>query len=284
MIRNPLRLLRVKPLLILGCVLAQLTFCHAAIGQRLGGELTPPAGHRSITATPGSYGEYLADLSLRADSAHAVRYNGRPAYECCHGYRIVDLGFLFNQDLEQCADMGYRLFAEYCRASGHDDAIDFKLQNGQHLSWPQWRAGNRLRYDPASDKHVSYQTSPDSSRTSFKQYLRYLFTWTGSWAALKYLLPVSPDSLQPGDMIVQNRTGGMGHLSIIFAVCENDSGDKLYLIGSGWTPAQEIIIHNPAPGEGNWHWFTLEGYRHHLAAFDFGSFNFRRFPIPRESG
>mgnify|MGYP001107024683 CR=1 FL=1 len=94
---------------------------------------------------------------------------------------------------------------------------------------------------------------------------------------LKYAEPVALDSLQPGDMIVQNRTGGMGHLSIIFDICADDSDERLYLIGSGWTPAQEIIIHRAAADEGSGHWFTLEGYRRHLEAFDFGPFTYRRF-------
>jgi hypothetical protein len=124
---------------------------------------------------------------------------------------------------------------------------------------------------------VTFAATADSSRQSFNQYLRFLFTWAGSWAVLKYTDPVEGDSLQPGDMIVQNRTGGMGHLSIIFGICENEAGERLYLIGSGWTPAQEIIIHQPAPGEGKGQWFTLAGYERHLATFNFGPFHFRRF-------
>ncbi|MFH2055745.1 MAG: DUF4846 domain-containing protein [bacterium] len=239
--------------------------------------VSTPRQYHCDTLPLEQYSTFISALPLKPDTVRAQRYDSRRAYECCHDYRVVDLDFLFDADLEQCADMGYRLFAEYCYQKGKQELLDFRLQNGQRLSWLEWRSGKCLRYHAASDKHVVYQTAADSNRASFDSYLRYLFTWSGSWAVLKYAEPVDPDNLQPGDMIVQNRTGGMGHLSIIFNICRNQAGEKLYLIGSGWTPAQEIVIHRPAGGEGEGHWFTLAGYARHLAAFDFGPFAYRRF-------
>ncbi len=239
--------------------------------------LPTPDGFSTAVAAEDSYSQHIYSLPLEVDTTRAVRHDQSPAFECCRDYHIIDLEFLFDADLEQCADMGYRLFAEYCFAVGQHERIDFRLQNGQRLSWPEWRNGKRLRYDRSTDRHLTYTVTADSSRQSFDQYLRFLFTWAGSWAVLKYADLVERDSLQPGDMIVQNRTGGMGHLSIICDICENEAGDRLYLIGSGWTPAQEIIIHRPGLSEGQGHWFTLAGYQHHLADFDFGLLNFRRF-------
>lgn len=270
------------PASIAAC-LAAVTLCmiwlnpQALSADRLAIAVASPADCQMQELEPNSFSAFVASLPLKAGSVRAQRYDGKPAFECCNDYRVVDLDFLFDSDLEQCADMGYRLFAEYCYNTAQPALVDFKLQNGQRLSWPEWCAGKRLRYDPRADRHVLHQTVPDSSRAAFEDYLYFLFWWSGSWAVLKYTEPIDPDSLRPGDMIVQNQTGGMGHLSIIFGVCTNDSGEQLYLIGSGWTPAQEILIHKPAAGEGDGHWFTLAGYEHHLAAFAFGPLNFRRF-------
>jgi hypothetical protein len=193
------------------------------------------------------------------------------------GFRVLALDLLFVQDLEQCADVAYRLFAEYSRGNGREHNIKFKLQNGQPLSWSEWRSGTRLVYDPGKDRHVAKQVAADRSRAAFNDFLKYLFYWSGSWAVLKYADTVDISDLRVGDMIVQNETGGTGHLTIIVDICENQEGEIMYLLANGWTPAQEIVIVKPEGDQGIDYWFTLEGYDRHISQFDFGPFHYRRF-------
>jgi hypothetical protein len=98
-----------------------------------------------------------------------------------------------------------------------------------------------------------------------------------------YLEPVSEDQLQPGDMIVQNTTGGIGHASIIIDKARNENGDALYLIANGWTPAQTPFIWKAGEENGSGYWFTLDGYRRHMQPFNFGPFEFRNFRRSAES-
>jgi len=184
---------------------------------------------------------------------------------------------LCSADLEQCADWPLRLYADHLRDHDLQGMISFRLQNGQTHSWPEWSSGNRLQFDQRSNRHIVKQTVPDSGRESYVGYLRYLFHWAGSLALLNYLTPVPAKDLLPGDLIVQNTTGGMGHVSLILDICANMDGERLYLIGNGWTPAQEFFVRKPDDGEGTGYWFTLDGYEQHLAPYDFGPFRFRRF-------
>ena len=86
------------------------------------------------------------------------------------------------------------------------------------------------------------------------------------------------DILKPGDMIVQNRNGGIGHASVILDVCESKKGEKLYLIGYSFMPAQEFHIEKAEEKYGRDGWFTIEGYFRYLSEFlDFGEPVLRRF-------
>ena len=81
----------------------------------------------------------------------------------------------------------------------------------------------------------------------------------------------------PGDCIVQNDDGGIGHVSMILSSCHNAAGDIYYLIGFSFMPAQEFHIEN-AMQFGKDGWFTLHGYyeflKNHL---DLGEPVLRRF-------
>ncbi len=236
-----------------------------------------PAGYARIAVAAESFAASVRALTVLPDSV-PVRYaDGRICGTWPAGTRVVDLPFLFRADLEQCTDMALRLFAEYAWARGSADGLEFKLQNGQRIAWREWRAGRRLRYDSAARRHVVAPARADSSRAEFEQFLHYLFLWTGSAALKRDLQAVEAGDLRPGDLIVQNTTGAMGHVSVILDVAQDSSGHRLYLIGNGWTPAQSFFVRIARPDEGSDGWFTLAGYENHLSVYGFGPFNFRRW-------
>jgi len=236
-----------------------------------------PAGYTRVAADSGSFTHYLRQLNILPDTAKVRRFDGSAVTSWPRSVRVLDLPFLFHSDLEQCADVGYRLFSDYARSTGLDSLLHFKLQNGQAIYWNRWKRGKHLRYDARHDRHITTGASPDSSDGAYLNFLHYLFQWTGSAAMKAYLKPVAEDQLQPGDVIVQNTTGGMGHVSIIIDKCVNLRGDALYLIANGWTPAQTPFIWKAEEGNGSGYWFTIAGYRRHLAPFNFGPFSLRSF-------
>lgn len=249
----------------------------AADAASLQATFPAPAGYARIAVAAESFAASVRSLTVLPDSV-PVRYaDGRICGTWPAGTRVVDLPFLFRADLEQCTDMALRLFAEYAWARGSADGLEFRLQNGQRIAWREWRAGRRLRFDSAAHRHVVAPARADSSRVEFEQFLHYLFLWTGSAALKRDLQAVEAGDLLPGDLIVQNTTGAMGHVSVILDVAQDSSGHRLYLIGNGWTPAQSFFVRIARPDEGSDGWFTLAGYENHLSVYGFGPFNFRRW-------
>lgn len=236
-----------------------------------------PDGYQRVAAETHSYASYLRNLQVLPDSARVLNFKGDPVSFWPDDVRVLDIAFLFPEDLEQCADMGLRLYSEHMWSQGRADELTFPLQNGQRISWAEWKQGRRLQLNETGTRHIHKVVAADDSRNSFNEFLRYLFYWTGSAGMKSGLKKVDESELRPGDMIIQNEGGGMGHLSIILDMAQNTSGEKLYLIGNGWTPAQSFFIHKATAGNGDDYWFTIDGYRRHLSRFSFGPFNFRRF-------
>lgn len=254
--------------LLLGCEAGAVT---------LQATIPPPTGYERIAVVAESFGASVRSLKVLPDSVPVRFADGRICQMWPAGTRVVDMPFLFRVDLEQCTDMALRLYAEYHWARGSADSLEFKLQNGQRIAWREWRAGRRLRFDSAANRHVTAPSTTDSTRAEFERFLHYLFLWTGSAALQRDLPEVRADDLRPGDLIVQNTTGAMGHVSVILDVAQGSGGQRLYLIGNGWTPAQSFFVRMARSDEGIDGWFTLAGYEKHLSVYGFGPFNFRRW-------
>ena len=159
-----------------------------------------------------------------------------------------------NQDLEQCADYCMRFWAEYHRANSLLDRLYLFDYNGHRKMFKE------------------------SGRT-YETFLKLRFAYSNSYSLKKGCREVRSDELRPGDMLVQNRTGGIGHASMIVDVCVNNDGEKLYLVGYSYMPAQEFHIERAGGGNGVAGWFTLEGAKNHLRGF--GPVVYRRFePLP----
>ena len=81
-------------------------------------------------------------------------------------------------------------------------------------------------------------------------------------------------------MFVQNKDGGIGHVSLVVDTAKNSIGKQIYLIGYGFIPAQEFHIEKAKKGYGIGGWFTKKGYEKYLSEFPFSPYGkpvIRRF-------
>ena len=79
-------------------------------------------------------------------------------------------------------------------------------------------------------------------------------------------------------MFIQNERGGIGHVSVVLDVCRTEQGNKLFLVGYSYMPAQEFHIEKAGNQYGRDGWFTLEGYNQYLADnLNYGKPVLRRF-------
>jgi hypothetical protein len=81
-------------------------------------------------------------------------------------------------------------------------------------------------------------------------------------------------------MVVQNNSGGIGHVSVILNTAEESNGDRIYLIGYSYMPAQEFHIEDAKNTSKTDSWFTKKGYIQYLQNCELGKLGrpvFRRF-------
>lgn len=234
-------------------IILALPILALAQEQRLAKGITVPAGYAAIEYQANSYSYWITRRPLKNGleiADHAGRKVPAGSYSV---YAVLDLPLLFSGDLEQCADYAMRLWAEYHKDTGKLDRLYLFDYNG---------------------RRQNFQTS----RLSYRSFLRRAFANSNSHSLKKGCIPVDTSALTPGDMVVQNERGGVGHVSVVMNVCRNSSGQKLYLMGFSYMPAQEFHIEKAPEGYGTDGWFTVEGYYRYLKDYmDLGTPVLRRF-------
>ncbi|MBL0174962.1 MAG: hypothetical protein IPP94_06820 [Ignavibacteria bacterium] len=199
-----------------------------------------PTGFTRIAYAKDSFSEYLRALPLKAD--REIRsFNGSPVQNSIYAVlAVLDMPLLFKADLEQCADFCMRLWAEWHKASG-------RLRELSLFNF----SGTRVRYS--------------TSGLSERNFLRRAFAYSNSHSLKKGCAAVDEKDLRPGDMVVQNERGGIGHVSMIMDACESPKGERLYLIGFGFMPAQEFHLERADARNGRDGWYTIDGFYRYLA-------------------
>jgi len=233
-----------------GCGLP--TASRAEGGRTLSVAIPAPAGYTRVRTDSGSYGRFLQTLPLKRD-ARIRAFDGALITDF-NVLAVADLPLLFHQDLEQCADFAMRLWAEY-----HQRAHDL----------------NHLYLFDYNGKRKSFA----ASGKTYPEFLRTSFANSNSYSLKRGCAPLpSAADLVPGDMLVQNQDGGIGHVSVIVDIAEAEGKPRLYLIGFSFMPAQEFHIEKARGDKGREGWFTLEGYQRFLMEIlPFGPPVLRRF-------
>lgn len=236
--------------------MAAFLFClsrTAGADARCVRDIPAPAGYSRIAYPSDSFMAWLKNLPLKKDN-RVISHNGAEVRGRSYNiFAVIDMPLLFKADLEQCADFCMRFWAEYHAAAKSLDRLYlFDYSGGK-------------RYYGAEN-------------TSFVDFLRNSFAYSNSFSLLKGCVLVADGEARPGDMFVQNETGGVGHVSMIVDACENAAGDTLYLVGFSYMPAQEFHLEKAPDRYGKAGWFTFEGYRRFLADYyNYGPPCMRRF-------
>lgn len=241
---------------VLGTKSNKQQLIHAE-GAKVLERIAVPKGYDRVPVEDGSYGHYLRNLPLKPHGSKVHLFNGDlKAKEVYEAVLDVDVG---ERDLQQCADAVMRLRAEYLYGSGNYDKIHFNFTNGFKADYATWRKGNRIE---VSGNKVSWtkRGAPSNSYEVFRSYLNMVFAYAGTLSLSKEMKQVPLSEMQAGDVFLEG--GTPGHAIVVLDMVENTkTGDKLFLLAQGYTPAQDIhILENGANGEGNpWYSTAFEG-------------------------
>jgi len=243
--------------------------------QTLSERIQPPPGHQRLPGAQGSFASWLRGLPLREPGAAVRLFDGREKSDQGGVFAVVDIDVGSN-DLQQCADAVIRLRAEYLLQAECADRISFDFTSGHHARWLDWSAGRR---PVVSGNDVAWvaQSRADSSYTSFRSYLRSVFTYAGSFSLQRQLEVVGdPSALLPGDVFIQG--GFPGHAVLVADVARNDRGERMFLLLQSYMPAQDIhVLRNPTGRHGPWYPARKEG-RLETPEWSFSYSDLRRFP------
>ncbi|MBN1207754.1 MAG: DUF4846 domain-containing protein [Myxococcaceae bacterium] len=221
--------------------------------RRLEDSFPPPAGYTRVAVEAGTFGAWLRGLPLRPEGTPVRDFRGG---EILAGedprlaaVAELDVGTL---DLQQCADSILRLHAEWRWAQGQKERIAYRFTSGDLASWPRYAAGERARISGSKVKWAR-TAAADSSRASFRAYLDLVFTYAGTLSLQVEKQRPSREALRPGDFFVLG--GSPGHAVLVLDVAVNAAGERVALLGQGFTPAQDF--HLLSPGQDG-PWFSLE--------------------------
>ena len=199
-----------------------------------------PDGYKRITFPADSYSAYIQSLPLKKNRTIAL-WNGvklKPSSVPYNVFAVIDKPILFKEDLEQCADYAMRFWADYHNANK-------KLKKLYLLTY----VGEKKYYK--------------NSNMSYLKFLRWHMVYSNSFSIKNGTKKISmKKELVPGDMFVQFKkgTGGIGHVSVIVDAAENKKGERIYLIGYSYMPAQEFHIEDAKDRNDTGAWFTKSGY------------------------
>jgi len=196
-------------------------------------EIPTPEGFTRKNYKRGTFAHYVQNLPVKA-SDYSQTYSKDSVFWASEF--IVDKDLLFyGQDLEQCADWAMRLWADY-----------HKQEN---------KLSELFLYNYSGEK-IYYKNEGND----YNSFLKKSFSYSNSYSIKKGANEISKANLQPGDLFVQNKDGGIGHVSVILDVAEDNMGNCLYLIGFSYMPAQQMHIDWALEPYGEDGWNSYEGF------------------------
>ncbi len=231
-----------------------------------------PKNFERITADSSSFTLFLRRLPLKPYGTDVEFFNGEAKKKFVH-VGVIDMP-IGNSDLQQCADSGIRLYAEYLYFSDKHTSIHFNFTNGEKCSWVKYAEGWRINIKGNQTEWYK-ATSRDYSYGNFRDYLDLVFMYAGSYSLSKEMKYVEIKDIQPGDFFVH--PGFPGHVEIVMDVCADTSGEILFLLAQGFTPAQEIeVLKNESEPQIN-PWYSANTERVKTPQAEFSATELMRF-------
>ncbi len=241
-------------------------------GTTIAQRINVPEGYKRTTGD--EYAEFLRNQELLPDGSPVLLYNNsKKLKQNIHiAVLSIDVG---KKNLQQCADSVLRLRSEYLYKSKQYDKINFHLTNGQEFPYTKYRDGYRLKVEGNKTSLIK-TAQPDDSYEAFRQYLDVLFTYAGTLSLSNECKNIDKSDMRIGDIFIKG--GTPGHCVIIVDMCDNDKGEKMFLLAQGYMPAQQIhILKNP---ESNSPWYSINDLKYPFKTpeFTFEEKSLKRMP------
>lgn len=251
------------------------TFSVNAEGMTLETRIPAPAGYHRSKVEAQSFGAFVRSYALKPAGSPVLLFDGRKKGNQ-QAHEAVFAMHLEAEDFQQCADSVMRIYAEYLYETGKPNQIKFNLVNGFSFDFATWSQGNKLVVDNNKTTWGSNQAN-DGSKESLERYLHMLFAYASTLSMAEESAPVDLSDLQTGDIFIKG--GSPGHVVMVADICENENGEKAFLLAQGYMPAQEFhILKNPGQETDPWYYTSKVTYPFETPEYTFTEGSLRRPP------
>lgn len=222
-----------------------------AEGDTVAARIMPPDHYQRVKQSKNSLAAFLRKQLVKADGSPVMLYDGSEKRNQSAHIAVFDMD-VGTEDLQQCADSVIRLYAEYYWSIKDYDAICFHLVGGFLMDYNHWRDGMRLAIN---GNNISWKqkTGYDDSYSAFRSYLRMVFAYASTLSLEEESTPADINDLKVGDMFIKG--GSPGHVVLVLDIAEDENGNRCFLLGQGYMPAQEFhVLKNPLHEEDPWYY------------------------------
>ncbi len=220
-------------------------------GKTLEQRINPPEGYERREEDLESLTAFLRTYPLKKDGSSVLLYDGSKKENQDAHVAVFKLP-LEKENLQQCADTVMRVYAEYYWKIGKQEKISFRFVDGFQADYVRWREGYRIQVGSGGTSWVD-GGSYDDSYDNFKKYLRMVFSYASTLSLKAESKKTKLSDIQVGDIFIKD--GSPGHVVMVVDVCENEEGEKAFLLGQGFMPAQQFhLLKNPAHEEDPWYY------------------------------
>lgn len=248
-------------------------------GMTLAERVDTPEGYTRTTAQQGSFTEFLRNYPVKEAGAEVLLYSKQPKGNQNAHVAVFALP-IEEYDLQQCADSIMRVYAEYYWSTGQYDKIAFHFTNGFLAEYTKWREGYRINVNE-NDVSWSKTATYDDSYECFVQYLKIVFTYAGTLSMETEAKQIDLDEIRTGDVFLYGASPG--HVVMVVDVCVNENGQKAFLLGQGYMPAQEFhLLKNNLHEEDPWYYVEEIAYPLKTPEYTFEEGSFKRLAYETE--
>jgi hypothetical protein len=218
----------------------QVVFSQTLLPLRIG-DIPLPQGYERVGLEAQSFGAFLRNLPLVAEKKAAIyNYDGSlNSYQSGH-YAVLDKK-IGNRDIEQCADMVMRLYAEYHYQNRRLGQIKFRLATGQMADFESYAAGKRPVLVGNKWQFLP-KAKPSQDQDTFQKYLNFVYTYANTASLLPQLHKVALNDIEVGDIFIQAGSP-FGHAVLVADMIENQATkERKILLIQGFMPAQSFHV------------------------------------------
>lgn len=200
--------------------------------------VNPPMGYKRVAYAKGSFEDYLRHYKLKPFERKIINYDNSEYFWQGGHIGILEIPVPKN-GLQQCADALIRIRSEYLWDTNRKNEIGFKFTSGHYCSWKTYAEGYRPKIN-GNKVTFSKTASANHSKANFYNYLNLIFMYSGTLSLYNELETIDAKDLKIGDMLIK---GGLpGHIVIIADEAVTTTGEKLFLLVQGNTPAQSVHL------------------------------------------